>query len=108
MVLAYWIEYGLQFIDNGTSQLRWRFPIGFQMVFLIYLLVFTKMMPESPRWLISKGRNEEALYILSRLRAKGEMDHQVDDPAVLAEYEDIRAAVRMFGLSPLLYSTLTR
>lgn len=97
LVIAYWIEYGLQFIDGGKSQFRWRFPIAFQMVFLIYLLIFTKTMPESPRWLVSKSRNEEAKYILSRLRAKGDMD----DPAVIAEYEDICAAVRKYLLDQI-------
>jgi hypothetical protein len=28
--VAYWLEFGLSFIDNGESAIRWRFPIAFQ------------------------------------------------------------------------------
>jgi hypothetical protein len=30
VVVAYWLEFGLSFIDNGESAFRWRFPIAFQ------------------------------------------------------------------------------
>jgi MFS family permease len=32
VVVAYWLGYGVSFIDNGNSPIRWRFPIAFQIV----------------------------------------------------------------------------
>ncbi|GAB7351715.1 hypothetical protein MBLNU459_g2303t1 [Dothideomycetes sp. NU459] len=39
-------------------------------------------MPESPRWLASRGRRQESIKVLSRLRGLG-----VEDATLLAEYE---------------------
>ena len=41
--------------------------------------------PRSPRWLASKDRTDEAINILARIHAKG----NVNDPLVVAEWEDI-------------------
>lgn len=30
-------EYGLSFIGRGDTQIRWRFPIAFQLVFVAFL-----------------------------------------------------------------------
>lgn len=46
---SYWLEYLLAFINNGHTQVRWRFPLGFQMTFLLMLMVIICFMPESPR-----------------------------------------------------------
>lgn len=35
VVVAYWLGYGLSYIDNGTSELQWRFPIAFQIAMLL-------------------------------------------------------------------------
>ncbi|BGP00488.1 hypothetical protein NBRC10513v2_006292 [Rhodotorula toruloides] len=32
VVVAYWLEYGLSFVGDGNTQIRWRFPIAFQPV----------------------------------------------------------------------------
>jgi hypothetical protein len=47
VVVAYWLEFGLGFIGDGRSQIRWRFPIAFQiipvvifMVSLLFILLF--------------------------------------------------------------------
>ncbi|KAH6867690.1 general substrate transporter [Thelonectria olida] len=62
------------FIDNGESEIRWRFPIAFQILPLCLLLLSCWAFPESVRWLVKAGRNEEALYVLKRLRGiEGEL-----------------------------------
>ena len=50
-MIAYWIDYGASY---GTDNLTWRFPIAFQIVFGIILIVGTWFLPESPRWLLTK------------------------------------------------------
>lgn len=82
VVVAYWIAYGLSFTDGGF---RWRFPIAFQMIPLVVLAIGINFFPESPRWLIKKGRTEEGLDILAALRGGGDRDH----PDVQKEYNDI-------------------
>ncbi|KAK9320851.1 general substrate transporter [Lipomyces orientalis] len=82
VVVAYWLEYGLSYIDGGFSALRWRFVIAFQIIPLIALLAVIWIFPESPRWLVKNDQKEEALYILRRLR--GTETSEAQD-----EFEDI-------------------
>lgn len=85
VVVAYWLEFGLSYVDNGNSSIVWRFPIAFQIIPLLVLFASVWFFPESPRWLVKVGRDEEAQFILRRLRGS--------DAAGLeqakAEYHDI-------------------
>lgn len=66
LMLAYWINYGV-FFHKGDFQ--WRFPLLFQTVFAIYILVLTGFLPDTPRWLIRHDGNEgRGLAVLSKLR----------------------------------------
>ncbi|KAM0209983.1 hypothetical protein ACHAQI_006095 [Fusarium lateritium] len=91
VVVAYWLAYGVSFIDNGESQIRWRFPIAFQILPLLFLLVVCWAFPESPRWLVKAGRNQEALFILERLRGTEGEDAGIAEQ----EYNDIRNVVEL-------------
>ena len=55
--------------------------------FVQLLLVF--LLPESPRWLMSRGKDEKALHILAKYHANGDRD----DPLVRFEYAEMKASI---------------
>lgn len=79
---------GTSFYSVPDSDFIWRFPIAFQIVPLLFLAVIVFCMPESPRWLIKVGREEEGRYILGRLRGEG-------DGLAEAEFQDVRNIVEL-------------
>jgi len=87
VVVAYWLEFACSYYGDGSGNYGfvWRFPIAFQIIPLILLLVIVWFFPESPRWLAKVGRNEEARYILGRLRG----ETGVDAGKAEAEFQDI-------------------
>ncbi|KAH9909705.1 general substrate transporter [Xylariomycetidae sp. FL2044] len=88
-LIAYWIDYGCTY---GPHAFVWRFPIAFQCVFAIIVLVLTTRLPESPRWLLSKDRNEEAATVLAALNGE-----RRDNPEVQADMGAIVDAIRAAG-----------
>jgi sugar porter (SP) family MFS transporter len=59
----------------------WRLMLGLAVVPSVLLFLGMLFMPETPRWLVSKGREEEAREVLRRTR---------DEAAVEAEMNDIK------------------
>ncbi|ORY98742.1 general substrate transporter [Syncephalastrum racemosum] len=88
VMIAYWIGYGLSGYEGGF---RWRFPIAFQLIPLIILLVGISLFPESPRWLLKNGQHDEALKILAALRGDGDPNH----PLVVREYDEVMETLRI-------------
>ncbi|KAH8786787.1 general substrate transporter [Hyaloscypha sp. PMI_1271] len=66
--VAYWLDFGLSFVDNGMSAVRWRFLLAFQCVPALLLLAGIKFLPDSPRYLASVGRLEDAKEVLEHVR----------------------------------------
>ena len=64
-------------------------PIGVQFVWAAVLAVGMVFLPESPRWLIKKGREEPAARALGRL-----LGMSPQDPQVSLELDEIRANLR--------------
>ncbi|KAJ5715494.1 Sugar transporter STL1 [Penicillium malachiteum] len=62
--IAYWINFGASY---GPPALTWRFPIAFQIVFGIVIVVGMYFLPDSPRYLISRGKIHEGEYVLAAL-----------------------------------------
>jgi len=87
VVVAYWLEFACSYYGNGSGYYGfvWRFPVAFQIIPLIFLLAIVWFFPESPRWLTKMGRNEEARYILGRLRG----ETGADAGRAEAEFQDI-------------------
>ncbi|KAH8800222.1 general substrate transporter [Xylogone sp. PMI_703] len=67
VAVAYWVDYGFSFVDSGA---QWRFPIALQVVFALSTVLLISVLPETPRWLLSHDRPEEATDILRRIYVK--------------------------------------
>lgn len=80
--MAYWISFGLAFLDNGYSDIRWRFLLAFQCFPALLLAIGIKMLPESPRFLASVNRTAEAKEVLEKIRGGW-------SPEVEREFEEI-------------------
>ncbi|KAJ3559384.1 hypothetical protein NM688_g380 [Phlebia brevispora] len=87
-IVASWTTFGTEFINNTWA---WRIPSilqGLPSVFQFFLVLWA---PESPRWLVSKGRETAALKTLAYYHADGDET----DPLVLFEFNEIRAGIEL-------------
>lgn len=85
IMISYWVVYGFYFLEGSV---RWRFPLAFQSFFTILVMIGLLYLPDSPRWLLMRGRAGEAREVTARLLGKSE-----DDPAVIEEMNQINAAL---------------
>ncbi|KAI0481280.1 general substrate transporter [Xylariaceae sp. FL0804] len=85
IMLSNWIDLGLSFAPGSVA---WRFPMAFQCAFCLVILALVPHLPESPRWLVLKGRDDEARRVLAAL-----VDRPVDDRFVRNELASIRETV---------------
>ncbi|KDQ27391.1 hypothetical protein PLEOSDRAFT_1041589 [Pleurotus ostreatus PC15] len=85
-IVAAWSTFGTFKIKNTWS---WRIPSALQAIPAILQVFLVLFGPESPRWLISKGKDELALNTLAYYHADGNRD----DPLVQYEFHEIKNAI---------------
>ena len=80
------------------TETQWRFPLGVQMVFVAIILSMVFILPESPRWLLARKREDEAREVLRMLN-----DHDVNE-----EFEQIKTSIRAEQAAQASWSQMLR
>ena len=79
-------------ICRGTGQLTgdeaWRIPLGMLFIIPTVMLCTVWYIPESPRWLLQKGRCEEAMVNLRLLR-----EGKYSEEDILAEFQEFQSTL---------------
>ncbi|OBT54442.1 hypothetical protein VE04_05487 [Pseudogymnoascus sp. 24MN13] len=82
-------------ITIGTVEIKgnwsWRLPSILQICPSLLQICFVFCLPESPRWLISKDRDEEAYAVLVKYHAEGDTDSIL----AKAEMAQIKSTIKM-------------
>ncbi|ESK95148.1 mfs lactose [Moniliophthora roreri MCA 2997] len=82
-------------ISIGTGKLSstasWRAPLGIQIGPAAILAIFVWFLPESPRWLMSVDRKDEARKILAKYHGNGDENA----PLVQLEWKEFEESIRL-------------
>ncbi|KAL4572780.1 hypothetical protein LXL04_019565 [Taraxacum kok-saghyz] len=74
MFLSYCMVFGMSLMESPN----WRLMLGVLSIpSLVYFVLTVFFLPESPRWLVSKGRMQEAKQVLQRLRGKEDVSGEM-------------------------------
>ncbi|KAI5921327.1 general substrate transporter [Camillea tinctor] len=98
--MSNWVTFGMSYVEGSAS---WRFPLALQFLFIFILFATVPWLPESPRWLIAKGRIQEADVILADLEGL-----DVADPYVATQSKEIQWAVNYERENTVPWSMLLR
>ncbi|KNG85317.1 hypothetical protein ANOM_006278 [Aspergillus nomiae NRRL 13137] len=111
IMIAFWLNFGTQHIGgtgDGQSPAAWRFPLALQCLFSLILGFGTFFLPYTPRWLVMKNREDEAISTLSRVRRVPRSDNRIiqemleikasamfDDKTTAAMFPGVTSPIRL-------------
>jgi len=94
ILLAYFSNYVIGLGRFGTAEWRWMLGVTAVPAGLFFLMLFT--IPRSPRWLVKKGRTEEARSVLQTI---GEQNYEQELKEIVdsIHFEQQQAAETLFS-----------
>lgn len=87
-IVVAWVSFGTNYTKSDWA---WRVPALLQALPSVIQLAFIYWVPESPRYLMAKDRHEEALHMLAKYHANGD----VNNATVQFEFREIKEAIRL-------------
>lgn len=103
--IASWVTYGTRVLPNNHS---WRIPSFLQgLMPLLQIAVVLFLVPESPRFLVSKGKVQEAEDVIFRLHTDGSK-HEQDVQLVEFELNEIQNALEIEKKTKVSYTDFVK
>ena len=96
VLLAYGTNYYLGSLHLGANEWRWK--LGIQAVPAFAFLVMLFLIPRSPRWLMMKGKQEEAAAVLRKIGV-ADVDRQISTIRSSLRQEGSSGSVSLFTKS---------
>lgn len=81
-LIAYWTDFGLSYANNSVS---WRLPVALQILFAGFVMLLVMGLPESPRFLITKKKINEARYVLANVHDVSINDADLIEEVILVD-----------------------
>lgn len=97
--MALFLDFGLSFTNGSVA---WRLPAAFPIILSMTVFGFIIFLPESPRWLVRKGRTTEAQATLATLENKA-----LDDREIETRIEEMQASLNLAGSQKTLSQLLS-
>ncbi|KAF9892246.1 hypothetical protein FE257_002023 [Aspergillus nanangensis] len=85
------VTFGSNYINNSF---QWRLPFILQCFAACIVIVAVWFIPESPRWLMTQGRDEEAIAFLVKYHGNGDPNARL----VRLEVEEMKEGIRVDGI----------
>jgi len=108
-VVAWYVGFMIAFIVGTLLQeagLPWRVIIGSSTLLALVLFIARFGLPESPSWLITKGRRDEALAIARRYIESAEMHESITEEIDLRVIREQQAAKEKAQVKSASFATL--
>jgi SP family arabinose:H+ symporter-like MFS transporter len=94
ILLAYLSNYAIGLQGLGATEWRWKLGVAAAPAALFFLMLF--VIPRSPRWLVQKGRTQEARAVLE-LIGEENVDSELSDMKAAVEIERLYGQERLFS-----------
>ncbi len=85
-IAATWTTFGSQKINSAWA---WRLPTLLQLAPSAVVILLALFLPESPRWLLSRGKVDQAVKVFAKYHGKGNPEH----PIVSFQVHEIQASL---------------
>src|SRR5450755_1088418 len=94
ILLAYFSNYLIGLMNFGSAEWRWEFGVAAAPAALFFVLLFA--IPRSPRWLVKKGRVEEARAVLQKTGAEN-LEQELGEIVESIKTEQEQTGERLFS-----------
>jgi SP family xylose:H+ symportor-like MFS transporter len=102
MLLVYFVNWAIasQGDDDWIRTTGWRLMLASEAIPALLFLVLLLRVPDTPRWLVMKGRSDKALVILTRLVGSDEARATVAEIEGTLSVRTPAAGARLFAFGP--------